>query len=157
MLRGLDLPPEAPECVLTLSCSFASLAIGSEIVDRPKKQNGRGAAGLRRVALRLARSGRQPPLVLRRGFAWQRARFGNPFSVVRFRNCGELLNEGSNIPDFQVGSFDEIESWHASHVDAVADDPENLRGREVLDHILEIRRSGRRPSENFAHMTPGPP
>jgi hypothetical protein len=64
-------------------------------------------------------------------------------------------NEGSNIPDFQIGSFDKIEFWHASHVDAVADDPENLRGREVFDHILEIWRVGVQTLGEFRPHDPG--
>jgi hypothetical protein len=105
----------------------------------------------------LPNGGTETVLLGWRGFAGWRGRVGSPYPVVGFRSCGEFLDEGSNGPDFLVGSFGKIESWHAGHVDAIADDPENLRGCEILDHILEIWRVGAQTSENFAHMTPGPP
>jgi hypothetical protein len=40
--------------VLTLSCSFASLAIGGQTVDHPRKAKWARRGGLRRVALWLA-------------------------------------------------------------------------------------------------------
>jgi hypothetical protein len=54
---------------------------------------------------------------------------------------GSLLTKAA-ILHFQIGRFDKIESRHSSHVDAVADNPKDLRGREVLNHILEIWRVG---------------
>jgi|SRR6266853_516067 hypothetical protein len=65
ILRGPRRAQEAPGCVLTLSCSFASLAIGGQTVDHLKKAKWTRRGGLRRVALWLAKSERQPPLLWR--------------------------------------------------------------------------------------------
>src|SRR6266700_1394488 len=61
-----------------------------------------------------------------------------PGLVIVFRNRRQLLEEGDYGPDFLIGHLDLAEARHAGHPDAVLDDPEQLLGQQIIDHVLEI-------------------
>ena len=81
----------------------------------------------------------------------------HPLLEVVFAYVGQLLQKGDHRPDFRVGYAGRPEARHASHVDAVLHNPEQMARLAFLDDLGEIGRVRPQPLGEFLQSTPGPP